>query len=60
MAASNKTDQGTRLLSDFDGTMTPHDFYKPVIESLLPANTHSITGTNYRAGSIEFWQRLVV
>lgn len=27
------------LVSDFDGTMTQHDFYQLVIESPLPANT---------------------
>ena len=27
------------LVSDFDGTMTRHDFYKLAIESLLPPET---------------------
>jgi 2-hydroxy-3-keto-5-methylthiopentenyl-1-phosphate phosphatase len=31
--------QGGVSVSDFDGTMTHHDFYKLAVESLLPPDT---------------------
>jgi 2,3-diketo-5-methylthio-1-phosphopentane phosphatase len=45
------------LVSDFDGTMTRHDFYKLVIESLLPADTPDYWA-QYRSGSITHFEAL--
>ena len=39
------------LVSDFDGTMTRHDFYKLAIESLLSPDTPDYWA-EYRAGAI--------
>jgi 2,3-diketo-5-methylthio-1-phosphopentane phosphatase len=45
------------LVSDFDSTMTRHDFYKLVIESLLPPGTHDYWG-DYHAGRITHFEAL--
>jgi len=45
------------LVSDFDGTMTRHDFYKLVIESLLPPETPDYWAM-YRAGTITHFEAL--
>ena len=45
------------LVSDFDGTMTRHDFYKLVIESLLPPGTPNYWA-QYRAGTITHFEAL--
>jgi len=45
------------LVSDFDGTMTRHDFYKLVIESLLPPGTPDYWA-QYRAGRITHFEAL--
>jgi|GEM_PF-3604104 2-hydroxy-3-keto-5-methylthiopentenyl-1-phosphate phosphatase len=39
------------LVSDFDGTMTEHDFFKLAIDQLLPANTEDYWAS-YRTGAI--------
>jgi 2-hydroxy-3-keto-5-methylthiopentenyl-1-phosphate phosphatase len=45
------------LVSDFDGTMTRHDFYKLAIESLLPADTPDYWA-EYRTGTITHFEAL--
>jgi 2-hydroxy-3-keto-5-methylthiopentenyl-1-phosphate phosphatase len=45
------------LVSDFDGTMTRHDFYKLAIESLLPADTPDYWA-EYRTGAITHFEAL--
>jgi 2,3-diketo-5-methylthio-1-phosphopentane phosphatase len=45
------------LVSDFDGTMTRHDFYQLAIESLLPAGTPDYWA-EYRAGLITHFEAL--
>src|SRR3954463_15587698 len=45
------------LVSDFDGTMTRHDFYKLAIESLLPPDTPDYWA-KYRAGTITHFEAL--
>src|SRR5262245_35850747 len=49
--------QGGILVSDFDGTMTRHDFYKLAIESLLPPDTPDYWA-EYRAGTITHFEAL--
>ena len=44
------------LVSDFDGTMTRHDFYKLAIEKLLPADTPSHWADDH-AGTITLLSR---
>jgi 2,3-diketo-5-methylthio-1-phosphopentane phosphatase len=48
---------GGVLVSDFDGTMTHHDFYKLAIESLLPPGTPDYWA-EYRAGTITHFEAL--
>jgi 2,3-diketo-5-methylthio-1-phosphopentane phosphatase len=51
---------GTRtgvLVSDFDGTMTRHDFYKLAIECLLPPDTPDYWA-GYRTGAITHFEAL--
>jgi len=55
MSPSNKP--GRVLVSDFDGTMTRHDFYKLAIESLLPADVPDFW-SEYRAGMISHFEAL--
>lgn len=45
------------LVSDFDGTMTRHDFFKLAIESLLPAETPD-HWSGYRDGTITHFEAL--
>src|SRR5262245_29211695 len=45
------------LVSDFDGTMTRNDFYKLVIESLLPPDTPDYWA-EYRAGTLTHFEAL--
>src|SRR5438270_5310877 len=45
------------LVSDFDGTMTRHDFYKLAIESLLPPDTPDYWA-EYRTGAITHFEAL--
>lgn len=45
------------LVSDFDGTMTQHDFYKLAIESLLPADVPDYWA-QYRSGDITHFEAL--
>jgi 2,3-diketo-5-methylthio-1-phosphopentane phosphatase len=45
------------LVSDFDGTMTRHDFYRLAIESLLPPDTPD-HWAEYRAGAITHFEAL--
>src|SRR4051794_41073497 len=49
--------QGGVLVSDFDGTMTRHDFYKLAIESLVPPGTPD-HWTEYRTGAITHFEAL--
>lgn len=55
MNSSRKTERV--LVSDFDGTMTRHDFYKLVIASLLPSDTPDYWA-QYRSGSITHFEAL--
>ena len=45
------------LVSDFDGTMTRHDFYKLAIESLIPSDTPDYWA-EYRSGTITHFEAL--
>lgn len=45
------------LVSDFDGTMTRHDFYRLALESLLPPDTPD-HWADYRAGAITHFEAL--
>jgi 2,3-diketo-5-methylthio-1-phosphopentane phosphatase len=45
------------LVSDFDGTMTRHDFFKLAIESLLPPGTPDYW-SQYRTGDITHFEAL--
>ena len=58
MGASSETNRtGGILVSDFDGTMTRHDFYKLAIELLLPVDVPDYWG-EYRAGAISHFEAL--
>jgi 2,3-diketo-5-methylthio-1-phosphopentane phosphatase len=50
-------DSGPVLVSDFDGTMTRHDFYKLAIEKLLPPDVPDYWA-KYRAGEITHFEGL--
>ena len=45
------------LVSDFDGTMTRHDFYKLAIESLIPPDVPDYWA-EYRAGRLTHFEAL--
>ena len=45
------------LVSDFDGTMTQHDFYQLTVESLLPPGTPDYW-IDYRSGAITHFEAL--
>lgn len=45
------------LISDFDGTMTQHDFYRLAIDCLIPADTPDHWAA-YRAGTITHFEAL--
>src|SRR5436309_8744960 len=51
------TPRGGVLVSDFDGTMTRHDFFKLAVESLVPADTPDYWA-EYRAGTITHFEAL--
>ncbi len=57
MNASSGITRSGVLVSDFDGTMTRHDFYKLAIESLLPADLPDYWA-DYRAGTITHFEAL--
>jgi 2-hydroxy-3-keto-5-methylthiopentenyl-1-phosphate phosphatase len=57
MQERRNSDRGRVLVSDFDGTMTRHDFYKLAIESLLPADTPDYWA-EYRTGGITHFEAL--
>jgi 2-hydroxy-3-keto-5-methylthiopentenyl-1-phosphate phosphatase len=57
MTPQADTTRGGVLVSDFDGTMTRHDFYKLAIESLLPPDTPDYWA-EYRAGTITHFEAL--
>lgn len=58
MTTDNSTHHSERVLvSDFDGTMTQHDFYKLAIESLLPADVPDYWA-QYRAGTLTHFEAL--
>lgn len=58
MTSHGETDRMAGVLvSDFDGTMTRHDFYKLAIESLLPADVPD-HWAEYRAGTITHFEAL--
>jgi len=57
MEQSFTQSSGGILVSDFDGTMTRHDFYKLAIVSLLPPNTPDYWA-QYRAGTITHFEAL--
>jgi 2,3-diketo-5-methylthio-1-phosphopentane phosphatase len=48
---------GGVLVSDFDGTMTRHDFYKLAVEQLVPEGTPDYWA-EYRAGAITHFEAL--
>lgn len=45
------------LVSDFDGTMTRHDFYRLALEELLPPDVPDQWAA-YRAGEISHFEAL--
>jgi 2,3-diketo-5-methylthio-1-phosphopentane phosphatase len=51
------TPRGGVLVSDFDGTMTRHDFYKLALESLVPVGTPDYWA-EYRTGAITHFEAL--
>jgi|SRR5579863_2588179 len=55
--ANSAGDCGPVLISDFDGTMTRHDFYKLAIECLIPGDTPDYWA-EYRSGSITHFEAL--
>jgi 2,3-diketo-5-methylthio-1-phosphopentane phosphatase len=57
MTPGSPAKRGGVLVSDFDGTMTRNDFYKLVIESLLPADTPN-HWAEYRANTITHFEAL--
>src|SRR3954453_18675198 len=48
---------GGVLVSDFDGTMTRHDFYQLAVESLLPPDTPDYWA-EYRSGAVTHFEAL--
>ena len=57
MSTSRGINRGGVLVSDFDGTMTRHDFYKLAIELLLPVDVPDYWA-EYRAGAISHFEAL--
>jgi 2-hydroxy-3-keto-5-methylthiopentenyl-1-phosphate phosphatase len=57
MTQTHGTSSAKVLVSDFDGTMTHHDFYKLAIESLVPPNTPDYW-SDYRIGKITHFEAL--
>lgn len=56
-AETSTASLGKVLVSDFDGTMTQHDFYRLAIERLIPADTPDYW-VEYRAGKITHFEAL--
>lgn len=52
-----KADADKILVSDFDGTMTRHDFYRLVLDEVLPHDVHDYW-TEYCAGTITHFEAL--
>ena len=57
MTPTRGTPPTSVLVSDFDGTMTRHDFYKLAIEKLVPRGTPDFW-SEYRAGTITHFEAL--
>lgn len=57
MTSRHVTPPAGVLVSDFDGTMTRHDFYKLAIDSLLPPGTPDYWA-GYRTGSVTHFEAL--
>jgi 2-hydroxy-3-keto-5-methylthiopentenyl-1-phosphate phosphatase len=57
MTRTHGTSSAKVLVSDFDGTMTRHDFYKLAVESLVPPNTPDYW-SDYRIGKITHFEAL--
>lgn len=57
MESASRTETRNVLVTDFDGTMTRHDFFKLVIESLLPPGTPNYW-SEYRTGGITHFEAL--
>lgn len=57
MITRDHSSSGGVLVSDFDGTMTRHDFYKLVIDKLLPASAPDYWA-QYRAGTLTHFEAL--
>jgi 2,3-diketo-5-methylthio-1-phosphopentane phosphatase len=57
MNAQPSVTPGGVLVSDFDGTMTHHDFYKLAIESLLPPDVPDYWA-EYRTGALTHFEAL--
>lgn len=57
MTSWSGTASSNVLVSDFDGTMTEHDFYKLAIHSLLPQETPDYWA-EYRSGNITHFEAL--
>ena len=57
MSGTGVTNVGGVLVSDFDGTMTRHDFFKLTIESLIPSDVPDYW-SEYRAGTITHFEAL--
>ena len=55
--ANSTAGPGPVLVSDFDGTMTRHDFFKLAIAQLLPADTPD-HWADYRSGKITHFEAL--
>jgi 2-hydroxy-3-keto-5-methylthiopentenyl-1-phosphate phosphatase len=57
METRKNSSQGGVLVSDFDGTMTRHDFYQLAVASLLPFDTPDYWA-DYRSGAITHFEAL--
>src|SRR5215468_9941908 len=57
MAPQHGVSPARVLVSDFDGTMTRHDFYRLAIEKLLPRRTPD-HWAEYRSGTITHFEAL--
>jgi 2,3-diketo-5-methylthio-1-phosphopentane phosphatase len=57
MTAGEAPDQRSLLVTDFDGTMTRHDFYALAASSLLPPDMPDYWG-RYRAGELTHFEAL--
>ena len=57
MTSSAPSDNHSLLVTDFDGTMTRHDFYQLAARSLLPPNMPDYWA-EYRAGKMTHFEAL--